>query len=170
GEVGVDISKSTQEALGVANSHACGAIGLHGESRGSPFDDGGRRAQGGPKELVGVLLLPAQASQFSINLYRQAVSASYGDRTRPKAPDSTLRHPEGEQRVVFELPAPDRGHEIGRNGLHLLASYETRQVQSVNSTVREYRGGAHDRWVIAPAHARIVGFPRVGVMSVRELG
>src|SRR5690349_19667499 len=102
----------------MANSHVRGAFGLRGKSRCSPFDDGGRRTQWGPVELVGVLLLPAQASEFSINLHGQAMSASYGDCACPQSPNGALRHAEGEQRVVLELPGRDRGCEIGRKRLH----------------------------------------------------
>src|SRR5262249_42097390 len=120
-------------------------------------------------ELVGLLLLPAQATEFSIYFYRQAMGASYGDRTRPQSPDDPLRHAEGEQRIVLELSSWDRECEIRRKRLYLLGGNETRQVKGMNSTVGEYRGHARDRWVIAPAHARVIGCGRVGVMSMRKL-
>src|SRR6516164_6921737 len=39
----------------------------------------------------------------------------------------------------------------------------------MNSTVREYRGNARDRGIIAPAQARIVGLRSIGMMSMGKL-
>jgi len=70
-QIRIDVSKRVPEAFRVASSQACGAICLRRESRHPPFDDGGGLTQAGPVEVVGLLLLPTQASEFSINLYRQ---------------------------------------------------------------------------------------------------
>jgi hypothetical protein len=93
------------------------------------------------------------------------VLAANGDDDVQSRPTAAV-HAEIDHGVVFELAARNAGDEIGGEFFDFLAGDEARHVQRVDAAIGELRRDTGLGRIIAPAHPRIVGIARIGVVAM----